>query len=105
MLLAMELFPYLRSDGIGLPLLRRGGRQQVLFGLLITLAAGLVLVTLASASAWSVGKWTSKRLGGVTGDVYGAVNEITEALVLVVAAFLTWGAPSVLQSPLYILFD
>ncbi len=25
MLLAMELFPYLRSDGIGLPLLRRGG--------------------------------------------------------------------------------
>ena len=35
-------------------------------------------------SAMSFGRYAAKRLGGVTGDVYGAVTTLTEGLVLLV---------------------
>ncbi|MDP4095313.1 adenosylcobinamide-GDP ribazoletransferase [Paenibacillus sp. P96] len=42
--------------------------------------------------AWLAGKWTaeriSRRLGGLTGDVYGALNELLEALLLLAAVLL-----------------
>ena len=95
--MAMELFPYVRSGGIGTPFLNNTRRWQVAFALLVTViaalviagVAGLVLVAVTSAVAWCVGAWASKQLGGVTGDVYGAVIEVSEVAVLLVGVFLS----------------
>ena len=35
---------------------------------------GIVLLAVAGATALVVGQFATRRLGGVTGDVYGAVN-------------------------------
>ena len=61
---------------------------------------GLALAALAGAAAWGAGAAAARRLGGVTGDVYGAVNEIAEAAVLVLAVLLTAGEADALRSPL-----
>lgn len=42
--------------------------------------------------AWLIGTWTAqrinRRLGGLTGDVYGALNELLEAVLLLVTVLL-----------------
>ncbi len=109
MLMVLELFPYVRRQGIGTPFLPQGGRWQMLAGLAVALLAtvaltgpaGLALMAAASAVAWGVGAWASKLLGGVTGDVYGAVNEIAEASVLVLAALLTHFFSGTLLEPIH----
>ena len=54
----------------------------------------------ASASAWAIGSWASNLLGGVTGDVYGAVIELAEVLVLILAALLVHGMSDTVLSPI-----
>ena len=96
-LLVMEWFPYLRRAGLGTPLLEHGGRFSLWIGAPLALAAavvlaglpGLVLAALAGAIAWAVGTWAARLLGGVTGDIFGAVNETAETVVLVLAVILT----------------
>ena len=51
--------------------------------------AGLAVLALAGLVVWGLSRYFVRRLGGVTGDVYGAVNEILETLVLGVAVL--WG--------------
>ena len=107
MLLTLEVFSYARSQGIGVPFQPRGSRWQLVLGLVIALAVavaltgpvGLALLAAASAVAVGVGAWASKLLGGVTGDVYGAVNELAEAAMLVLAALLTHYVSETLLEP------
>ena len=108
MLLAMELFPYVRREGLGTAFFRGPSRWPLIGGLCLTLSAaiglagttGVLLFVLASAVSWAVGAWAARSLGGLTGDIYGAVNETAEASVLVVAAVLTAASPLALRSPL-----
>ena len=51
----------------------------------------IVLLAVAGATALVVGQFATRRLGGVTGDVYGAVNELATMAMFVVAALLTVG--------------
>ena len=96
MLLVMELYPYARKEGLGVAFLGERGRLQLFFGLVCALSAsllaagvmGLVLLLAASLIAWIIGAWASRQLGGLTGDIYGAVNEVVETAVLVLACFL-----------------
>ena len=107
-LLVMEWFPYLRREGLGTPLLQHRGRFSLWCGLplavtaavLLTGLPGLVLAVLAGAVAWAAGAWATRLLGGVTGDIYGAVNETVEAAVLVLAVTLTASGGGTLGSPL-----
>ena len=109
MLFTMELFPYVRRPGLGTPFLQRRGWLQLAGGLVATVIivialtgpTGLALLAVASAVGWAVGAWASKLLGGVTGDVYGAVNEVAEVSVLVLAALLTYGFSDGFLSPLH----
>ena len=95
-LLVMEWFPYLRRAGLGTPLLQHRGRFSLWCGLPVAVAAaviltglpGLALAMLAGAVAWAAGAWATRLLGGVTGDIYGAVNETVEAGVLVLAVII-----------------
>ena len=96
MLLTMELYPYVRSNGIGTAFFDGGQgrfRWQLILGFVFTLVVsvtlagmvGLVLLAAACAVSWGIGAWATRLLGGVTGDIYGAVNEITEVTVLLLA--------------------
>ena len=99
MLLVMELYPYARSEGLGSAFQGARGRLQLFFGFICTLIAsllamgipGLILLLAASLIAWITSAWVSRMLGGLTGDVYGAVNEVVETAVLVLACFLPVG--------------
>ncbi|MXX01769.1 MAG: adenosylcobinamide-GDP ribazoletransferase [Acidimicrobiia bacterium] len=104
MLLVMEMFPYVGGDGLGAAFLKRPGRWQLIFGTTLALLAGfalagpwsLVLLALAFLAAWSIGAFATRLLGGVTGDIYGAVNETVEAVAFLCAVLLSVGAPNVL---------
>ena len=111
MLLTMELHPYVRSNGIGTAFFdgeQRRVRWHLILGFTFTLIVsvalagmvGLVLLAAACAVAWGIGAWATRLLGGVTGDIYGAVNELTEVVVLLMALMLMAAAPFTLYSPL-----
>lgn len=99
MLLVMERFPYVRSKGLGTMFFGTRDKWPLIGGLGITLSSaillagipGVVLFAMASFIAWAVGSWAARLLGGLTGDVYGAVNEVSEASVLILAAVLYQG--------------
>lgn len=86
----LALFPYARADGLGVDLQRHTGLQHVLIALVFTLAVEyalswqLVLPTAyAVFAALALGFWIWKRLGGLTGDVYGAAIELAELAFLI----------------------
>ena len=98
MVLTMERFPYARPEGLGTPFARPGGIGPWLGVLAAAGAAvsltglpGLALAALAGAVAWAFGAWATRLLGGVTGDIYGAVNEIAEVAVLGLAVLVIAG--------------
>ena len=110
-LLTMELYPYVRSNGIGTAFFggeQRRVRWQLMIGFAFTMVisvalagmVGIVLLAAACAVAWGIGAWATRLLGGVTGDIYGAVNELTEVVVLLLALMLMTSAPFTLYSPL-----
>ena len=98
---AVTRYPYLRRTGAG-TLLRAGGGTLLLTSVIalalllvcalltaaprveaILLVGLLAIVSLGVAAAWTW--WASRRLGGgLTGDTYGAANELVELAVLVV---------------------
>lgn len=95
--LAMRLFPAARSDGMGdefrqsitLPYLALSG----IIALVVALIFGHVVVGLlvwlgASALAIILGAWMTRALGGLTGDVGGAIVEVTEVMALLLFLLL-----------------
>jgi len=107
-LVVMYRFPYVRQQGLGTPFLRGGGRRNLIAGSAVALLAtviltgpvGLLLALAAGLVAWAVGAWARRRIGGVTGDVYGAACETSEAVVLALAVVLTQRDAGALVSPL-----
>jgi len=49
---------------------------------------GAILLGVALAVTLAVGVYWRRRLGGLTGDIYGAVNELVELAVLLTAGYL-----------------
>ena len=87
--------PAATDEGLGALYAARAGRKRVWVamaaGLAITLASvGPVLlpvaVLLASFGAAGVTRVGSRRVGGITGDVLGAAEQIAETLVLLMGA-------------------
>ncbi len=109
MLLVLDFFSYARTQGIGVPFQPSGARWQLLGGLLVTVAAtialagpgGLALLAIATVVAVGLASWASRLLGGVTGDVYGAVNETVEAAVLILAAVLVYALSNNFLRPIH----
>ena len=114
MLLALEFFPYARPSGVGTAFQPTRGRRiwrrgQLWAGCVVAAAAavalagpaGLALLAAAGAAAWGLGAWAAKLLGGVTGDVYGAINETAEVAMLVLAAMLAHFFSDALLNPMH----
>ncbi len=93
---AMARFPYARPKGLGGMWHSHVTQRAWWAASATTLAIALLwpearlwAATAAGALAgWLVARWASRRIPGLTGDVYGALAEITESTVLVVAALL-----------------
>ena len=98
MVMSITLFPYARPEGIGKAFAEYATKKSFYFAFAIalfcTLYATLQYGTLAFIAFFSVLLFTywfsgyvTKTLGGLTGDVYGAVTEISETIVLFVFLF------------------
>lgn len=91
MLFVIQHFPYARPTGMGKAFAEMADGKAMVIGavtaLLFVAPAGLAaLIALACGLFWAFlfGRYATRKLGGVTGDVYGAVEMTTEALVLLI---------------------
>jgi adenosylcobinamide-GDP ribazoletransferase len=85
-------FPLARPDGMAAHFRSGLSRRELTWAALTTMLAcglvgwmGLLGFVAAAIAALAFGRWAASRLGGVTGDVYGAACELVECVVLVVA--------------------
>ncbi len=96
MVVALGAFPYARSSGLGSPFHQGGARLATVFAGVMALAAsfllggpfGVALLVGVTVLALGLGWAMTRALGGLTGDSYGAINEISEVVVLAAAAAL-----------------
>jgi len=88
--LAVVAFPYARPEGLGRAMKDYAAWRQGALATGITLVAawfiggwlGLAAVALAGVTTWAGARFTLARLPGLTGDIYGAICEVVETLVL-----------------------
>ncbi len=112
MVILLQAFPYVREVGLGSPFHAEGGKPWIAagFALLVTAGVSIIFGGIGGAAimigvsllAVLLG-WTMTRiLGGLTGDIYGATNELAEATVLIAAvALLPYGLLKPLASPFW----
>ena len=106
MVVAIASFPYARDQGLGsvfhgkphLPPTLIAGGTALAASLLAAGGGGLALFAVGTVLAWLLGRWMTGLLGGLTGDTYGAINEVVEVGTLAVAVALI---PHGLAVPLY----
>ncbi len=87
---ATVAFPYGRSEGLGLAFKREAGRRELLLATLAAMAIGAILWLPWGAAAvlpgwgatWLGARFILRRIPGLTGDSYGALNELVEVLAL-----------------------
>jgi adenosylcobinamide-GDP ribazoletransferase len=90
MAVAVVAFPYARAEGLGRTMKDHAGWSQTLLASVIAVVAawfaagwhGLAFLLLSGALMLLVARFVFRRLPGLTGDIYGAVCELTEVLVL-----------------------
>ena len=89
MVLAITRFSYARPDGIGKAFAAHAGTGTLLIAAVSgMLLIGLSGVKIALAALFAMGlamlfaRWAAGRLGGLTGDLYGACSELAEAGIL-----------------------
>lgn len=109
MVATMAFFPYARSQGLGTAFQVWASWRQLAFafltaavagGLLLGLA-GLLLLAIATVVAVGLGLWFRRLLGGMTGDTYGATNEVAEVAVLLAGLILIQLSPGLAGAPFW----
>ncbi|MEA3349851.1 MAG: adenosylcobinamide-GDP ribazoletransferase [Chloroflexota bacterium] len=89
--LALFSFPYARSKGLGRDLKDNvTWRQMALASVIAIIAAwlcaqwlGLIALTLTALIVWGAASFILSRISGLTGDIYGALNELVEMILLI----------------------
>lgn len=106
MVATMGVFPYVRAQGLGTAFQAGAGWRQLvlalataaLAGWLLLGSAGFVLLGGVTAVALVLGWWFKRLLGGMTGDTYGATNEVGEVAVLLLGLSV---APGLVDAPFW----
>lgn len=86
----LRMFPYARAEGLGKAYQKYTTLPDVLFAFLVVLTAGYLLLGLeglllpvaATMFVHLLARQINHTLGGLTGDTYGAIIEITEVVIL-----------------------
>ena len=102
--LAVTAFPYARPSGLGREIKDHASWKQALLASLLALGlgwlaagwAGLLALAFAGLVMLAFARYTLKRIPGLTGDIYGAINELAECAVLLTLVSVQergfWGA-------------
>ena len=94
--LSIRIFPSAKKEGFGI-IFKNSVRNIDWAAALITAAAalsavwglaGLVILGSAIVFMLALGSWINSRLGGLNGDSYGAVCELTELFLLILISLL-----------------
>lgn len=96
MVLAVAAFPYARQAGKGLVFKGQATWQRtataggigLVLAVLVAGISGLALALSVTIVALLAGRFLQSRLGGLTGDSYGAINELSEVVALIVLPLL-----------------
>ena len=87
----ITFYPYARANGLGKVFYECSHRQTLfvagITALLLLIPLGktaIISAMVGVATAVAFCQYVSKKLGGLTGDVYGAIIELTEIVALVV---------------------
>jgi len=99
MLMGIIVFPYARLEGMGKSFHQYAGKKAFIIGTLMILIIagffkwiGIVTFMIAAAFAYLFCRKVALQLGGLTGDVYGAVTELTQVVTLLVFYVVSmWG--------------
>ncbi|MEX2247664.1 MAG: adenosylcobinamide-GDP ribazoletransferase [Dehalococcoidia bacterium] len=94
LLVAIAVFPYAREEGVGAGFRERAWPGATLAGgafvLLVSVgmlgAGGALAFAFAIAAGLAAGAFATRLAGGMTGDVYGATVEVSEAAVVLFLA-------------------
>jgi adenosylcobinamide-GDP ribazoletransferase len=101
MVYAIFVFPYARPEGLGKAFKQAVGRSEFLIATFLTLLLAVILFPTAgpviAAGTWIIislaAFYIKRQIGGLTGDTYGAINEIaliTVLLAINMLAFNHW---------------
>ena len=90
MVMAVYLFPYAKKEGFGkaykLYLKKKHVLGATFWVLLLTLILffwkGALILGISFLIIWLIGDYITKKIDGLTGDNYGAINEILELVIL-----------------------
>lgn len=93
MVVGITAFPYARPEGLGKSFVKYSNKYSFFFAsiLLLAILAGgiyffenMIGIILIAGLAWGVvvAFWLTKKLGGLTGDCYGAIAETSELFIL-----------------------
>ncbi len=96
MALAIVGFPYARQEGLGTAFRPASPVWSVVLATAVAALAGALLFGAIGAAflglglllTLGLGRWCLRLVGGMTGDLYGALNEVVEACVLLMAVAL-----------------
>lgn len=96
MVLAVRVFPSARPTGLGfvfrqtvtMPSLIIGGVISLLIALIVGHLVGFFLWIGIALTALGLGLWARRVLGGLTGDIYGTIAEVTEVVALILLVLL-----------------
>lgn len=96
MVIVLGAFPYARAQGLGSPFHQGGVRLATALAAMVATVAAILLGGIGGAGmfvgvsllVWLLGRVMANMLGGLTGDAYGAINEVAEVADLMAAVAL-----------------
>ena len=90
LVLSIALFPYARQEGKAKVFIQGINLKIFILSTVITMICaiaawrikGLLILLIAIVCVYITGKFINKKIGGITGDTLGAINELAEVIVL-----------------------
>jgi len=96
MVYALFAYPYAKPSGLGKVFKQGASRLRFIVATLIALVAAVILAQLSGfvimlaiwVIALTVATYLKGKFGGLTGDTYGAINEVAEVCILILVCLL-----------------